>query len=137
MTLNAAASDGTVLASKSITIGNNNTWQRYPVSLLIDETLTTLDHLYLEFDVTAAQAAYYDNCQLELGPNATEYFDGSIPSNFGAIWAGTANESVSYLYVNKPFKIPRLAETLADWTPANSFWSLSTLVGLEYNNLTV
>lgn len=137
MTLNAAASDGTVLASKSITIGNNNTWQRYPVSLLIDETLTTLDHLYLEFDVTTAQTAYYDNCQLELGPNATEYFDGSLPSNFGAIWAGNANESVSYLYVNKPFKIPRLAETLADWTPANSFWRLSTLVGLEYNNLTV
>jgi hypothetical protein len=137
MKLVAAASDGTILASKSVPVGGSNSWQRYSVTLLIDEMLTTLDHLYLEIDVTASQTAYYDNFQLELGPNATEYFDGSLPSQFGAIWAGTAHESVSYLYLNKAFKVPRLAETLADWTPANSFWRLSTLAGLEYNNLTV
>jgi phage tail-like protein len=137
MTIYAAAADGTTLASKSVAIGNNNTWQRYSVSLLIDETLTTLDHLYVKFESSVSQTAYYDCVQVEKGPNATEYIDGNMPSNYGVVWAGTANESASYLYSDKTFKIPRLAETLVDWVPSNAFWTLSTLVGLEYNNLTV
>lgn len=137
MTLYAVASDGTILSSKSEVIGNNNTWQRYSVSLLIDETMTNLDYLYLEFDVSTSQTAYYDCVQLELGPNATEYIDGNMPSQYGVLWAGTANQSASYLYQNKAFKVPRLAETLVEWVPSNAFWTLSTLVGLEYTNLTV
>jgi hypothetical protein len=137
MTLYAASSDGTVLDSKALTIGNNNTWQRHLVSLLIDETMTTLDHLYLKFETSTSQTAYYDCIQVEIGPNATEYIDGSLPAGYGAVWAGTANQSATYLYPNKAFKIPRLAETLVEWVPANSFWTLSTLVSLEYTNLTV
>lgn len=137
MVLNAATSDGTILASKSATIGSNNTWQRYEVNLLIDESLTTLNHLYLTLSSSTAQTAYYDCVQVELGPNATEYIDGNMPSAYGTLWAGTANESATYLYTNKLFKVPRLAETLADWVPKNAFWTLSTLVGLEYTNLTV
>ena len=67
----------------------------------------------------------------------SDYFDGSLPELVGAIWQGTANASPSLYYPNKSTKILRLAQTLKDWTPMNSWWRLSTPAGLEYTNLDV
>ena len=80
---------------------------------------------------------YFDSVQFERGPFATDYFDGSLPSDFWAVWEGTANNSATHLYYNKPSKVPRLGKTLVDWMPPNTFWRLSTYAGLEYTNLTV
>lgn len=78
-----------------------------------------------------------DLIQFEKSQNATEYFDGSLPSEYGAVWEGTANSSYTHIYPNKPLKIPRLGKTLNDWVVPNTFWRLSTYAGVEYTNLTV
>jgi len=78
-----------------------------------------------------------DLVQFEKSHTATEYFDGSLPSEYGAVWEGTTNSSYTHLYPNKPLKIPRLGKTLNDWIVPNTFWRLSTYDGVEYTNLTV
>lgn len=69
--------------------------------------------------------------------SATDYFDGSLPEQYGAEWGGTANNSASYLYVNKPAKVVALGKAITDWIPMNAFWRVRTYAGVEYNNLTV
>lgn len=78
-----------------------------------------------------------DLVQFEKSQTATEYFDGSLPTEYGAVWEGTANSSYTHVYPNKPLKIPRLGKTLNDWVVPNTFWRLSTYGGVEYTNLTV
>jgi hypothetical protein len=78
-----------------------------------------------------------DLVQFERSQTATEYFDGSLPSEYGAVWEGTADSSYTHSYPNKPLKIPRLGKTLNDWIVPNTFWRLSTYDGVEYTNLTV
>jgi hypothetical protein len=78
-----------------------------------------------------------DLVQFEKSQTATEYFDGSLPTEYGAVWEGTANSSYTHSYPNKPLKIPRLGKTLNDWVVPNTFWRLSTYDGVEYTNLTV
>ena len=78
-----------------------------------------------------------DLVQFEKSQTATEYFDGSLPSDYGAVWEGTDHASYTHMYPNKPLKIPRLGKTLNDWIVPNTFWRLSTYDGVEYTNLTV
>ena len=85
----------------------------------------------------AAGTVYLDMIQFEDTSAPTDYFDGSMPSQFGAIWEGTANASNSYLYPSKPTKMTRLAHTLVDWVPMNTFWRILTPAGVEYTNLEV
>lgn len=67
----------------------------------------------------------------------TDYMDGSLPSSTGVVWSGTANNSPSYLYVNKDLKLLALAKTVTDWLPENVFWRVRTYDAVEYTNLTV
>ena len=78
-----------------------------------------------------------DLVQFEKSQTATEYFDGSLPSDYGAVWEDTSHASYTHMYPNKPLKIPRLGKTLNDWVVPNTFWRLSTYDGVEYTNLTV
>ena len=78
-----------------------------------------------------------DLVQFEKSQTATEYFDGSLPSDYGAVWEGTSHASYTHMYPNKPLKVPRLGKTLNDWIVPNTFWRLSTYDGVEYTNLTV
>lgn len=78
-----------------------------------------------------------DLVQFEKSQTATEYFDGSLPLDYGAVWEGTDHASYTHVYPNKPLKIPRLGKTLNDWIVPNTFWRLSTYDGVEYTNLTV
>jgi hypothetical protein len=67
----------------------------------------------------------------------SDYFDGSLPASYGAVWQGTAHQSNSLYYPGKANKIRRLAETLIDWLPMNLWWRVTTPAGLEYTNLDV
>ena len=117
-------------------LGTAVEWARYTATDLTDATLT--DAVTYEVVFSGGAGDFYLDCiQFQNGSAATEYFDGSMPSEFGVVWAGTADNSYSYEYPNKLFKIPRLAYTIEDWTPPNAFWRISTLAGLEYTNLTV
>ena len=94
---------------------------------------------YAKVKISFNHAGTYrvDLVQFEKSHTATEYFDGSLPSDYGAVWEGTDHASYTHMYPNKPLKIPRLGKTLNDWVVPNTFWRLSTYDGVEYTNLTV
>ena len=112
-------------------------WSRISVTDLIDAIGET-GVVFYSISINGDSGEYYIDClQFEKSTKASDYFDGSLPSNFGAVWGGSADNSYSHLYPNKPSKSPRLAKTLKDWIPQNTFWRLKTYAGLEYTNLTV
>ncbi len=101
-------------------------------------TDSSSDAVYALFKITGGVGTFYlDLLQFERSFVATEYFDGSMPSEYGNIWQGTADASYSLAYYNKPLKIPRLSETIMEWVPQNAFWRIKTLAGLEFTNPTV
>ena len=119
-------------------------WARYTTTIYINDIdipASPTGELYftvsIETEATANNYIWLDDVQLELTQKATDYFDGNLPAEYGAVWQGTENDSPSRLYANKDKKIPRLAKTLSDWVPQNAFWKIRTYEGLEYNNLTV
>ena len=111
------------------------TWMRDSISGLIPSD-STASYATLKFSGTAG-TLYLDMIQTEDTYEATDYFDGSMPEQFGAVWEGTPNASATLLYPSKLIKIPRLANTLNDWVPMNAWWRITTPAGEEYNNLTV
>lgn len=122
--------------SSDNSLGTLASWTHVSSTALTDVLDTALATYEVVF--SGGAGTYYLDCvQFERGVSATEYFDGSLPSQFGTVWEGTANNSVSDQYYNKSFKIPRLAYTLSDWTPPNAFWRITSAAGLEYTNLTV
>lgn len=112
-------------------------WSRISVTDLLDAIGET-DVEFYSVSINGDSGDYYIDCvQFEKATKASDYFDGSLPSNFGSVWEGDADNSYTHLYPNKPGKDPRLAKTLKDWIPQNTFWRLKTYDGLEYTNLTV
>ena len=101
-------------------------------------TDSSSDAAYAIFGISGSAGTFYiDLVQFEKSYVATEYFDGSMPSDYGNVWQGAANASYSLAYYGKPAKLPRLSETIKDWIPQNAFWRIQTLAGLEYTNPTV
>jgi phage tail-like protein len=102
-------------------------------------TDSTSDAAYakVSFYGTTAGSIFLDLIQFEQSQVTTDYFDGSLPSDFGAVWEGTDDASYSHLYPSKPKKIPRLGKTMNDWVPQNAFWRLRTYDGVEYTTTTV
>ena len=68
--------------------------------------------------------------QLESGYSATDYFDGSM-YNSGAEWASTANNSLSYLFINKEQRLSRLYTDLKYYLPNNTPYIVQSLSGIE------
>ena len=117
-------------------LGTVSNWSRFTATDLTDASLSTATTYEVVFSGTAG--TYYLDCiQFEKSPKATDYFDGSLPTDFGAVWEGTADNSFSHIYPNKPQKIQRLGKTLTDWLPSNTFWRLRTYGGVEYTTTTV
>jgi hypothetical protein len=130
-------SDGDIIdLADNYLLGTSVNWSQAEATVLTDVLQTDLATYEVVFS-GGAGTFYFDCVQFERGIAATEYFDGSLPSQFGTVWEGTANNSYSDQYYNKLFKIPRLAYTLSEWTPPNSFWRITSAAGLEYTNLTV
>ena len=129
--------DGDVVVTESLSTVNATTnWAQFSVTHLtdaLDDSIVTYE-LLLE---GTSGAFYFDCIQFEKGIKASDYFDGNIPSEFGAIWEGTADNSHSHLYPNKLSKISRLGKTMTDWVPMNSFWIIRSYAGVESTNLTV
>jgi phage tail-like protein len=137
VTFVARDSNGDVIESVDVyPLGTVSDWSRFTATDLIDSTLTDVATYEVVFSGDAGD--YYLDCiQFEKSPIASDYFDGSLPADFGAVWEGTDDNSYSHLYPNKPQKVDRLGKTLIDWMPMNAFWRLRTYDGVEYTNLTV
>jgi hypothetical protein len=125
-----------VVTEDAFNIGTTTNWSRFSTTHLIDALDAGVATYELVFEGNTG--TYYLDCiQFEKGTKASDYFDGSLPASFGVVWEGTADDSHSHLYPNKPTKVPRLGKTLIDWLPMNTFWRLRTYAGIEYTNLTV
>ena len=128
MTLTAKDSSSTTVVTQSTTV-NGAAWTRYTLSILIPagSAATTLT-----LNFSGGSGNFYIDCvQLEQSFKASEYFDGSLPDDYGVVWGGTAYNSISYRYPSRDQKIPRLAGTLKDWIPENTWWRIKTERGLE------
>ena len=119
------------------TVAAQPEWSRVSATDLI-EVQDELNVVSYDIVISGGAGTFYLDCaQFERGQIASDYFDGSLPSDFGAVWEGTANNSPTHLYYNKPSKIPRLGLTVNDWVPPNTFWRVISYAGVEYTNLTV
>jgi hypothetical protein len=110
-------------------------WERAYTSILIPPDSTAV-YAKARHEGTAG-TFYLDMVMAQDTYAPSDYFDGSMPELVGAIWEGTANASTSLYYPNKSTKILRLAQTLNDWMPMNSWWRITTPAELEYTNLDV
>jgi hypothetical protein len=117
-------------------LGTLNDWSHFSATDLTDGLNLTVVTYEVIFSGGAGDF-YLDSLMFEKNHKASEYFDGSLPSEYGAVWEGTEHNSFTHMYPNKPLKIPRLGKTLNDWIVPNTFWRLSTYDGVEYTNLTV
>lgn len=137
VSLVARNSGGTIVGTSSTSVlGTAANWSRFTSTILTDATLSTASTYEITF--SGGSGTFYLDCiQFEKSPTATDYFDGSLPTDFGAVWEGTENNSYSHLYPNKPQKVQRLGKTLVDWIPVNTFWRLRTYGGVEYTTTTV
>lgn len=114
------------------------TWMRnYVRGLMNFDTNPSYAKVRFEGTGNIGDVFFLDMIQAEFSFKPTDYFDGSLPEQVGAVWNGTANASSTSLYPRRAIKVLRLAQTLPNWTPINSWWRLSTAAGLEYTNLDV
>ena len=138
-------SDGNIIDNDPYTQATYADWTRIYGTDLTDATATTDTY---EIVFSGGAGTFYIDCvQFEntfrFNPTVTphfaptDYIDGSLPTSVGCVWSGTANNSPSYLYINKDLKVLALAQTLGDWLPENVFWRVRTYAAVEYNNLTV
>lgn len=116
--------------------GTVSDWSRFTATDLIDAVEENTVTYELVFS-GGAGTFYLDSIQFEKGVAPTDYFDGSLPSDFGAVWEGSDHNSYTRLYVGKPFKVLRLGKSIDTYMPPNTFWRILTYEGLEYTNLTV
>jgi hypothetical protein len=133
---------GEVEGTEEVTLSTE--WARYTTTIYvndIDIPVSPTGELYfrvnIETDADSGSEVWLDDVQLELTQKATDFFDGNLPADYGAVWQGTENDSPTRLYTNKTKKIPRLYKTLNDWVPQNAFWRVRSYDGLEATNLTV
>lgn len=130
-------SNGDVVEDEDVyPLGTIDEWSKFTATDLVDATLSTVVTYEVVFSGESGDF-YLDCLQFEKSPIASDYFDGSLPSDFGTVWEGTADNSYSHLYPNKPQKVDRLSKTLIDWVPMNCFWRVRSYDGVEYTNLTV
>ena len=128
--------EDTLLETYETEVAITESFSRATFTALTDSG-STVSYAKIKIAFNDAGTYYIDLVQFEKSHVATEYSDGSLPSEYGAVWEGTAHASYSHLYPNKPLKVPRLGKTINDWVVPNTFWRLSTYDGVEYTNLTV
>jgi hypothetical protein len=129
--------NGDVISTEDLfNITATNDWAQFSITHLTDIFDTAVATYELMFEGSTG-TVYLDCIQFEKAIKAADYFDGNLPTDFGAIWEGTANNSYTHLYTNKLQKVSRLAKTMKDWIPMDAFWVIRSYAGVEFTNLTV
>lgn len=135
LTLNLTDEDTRQVITETITL--TNTWQRYSITTFVpslNQSLIATPFSSLVFLYTAATSAVmqFDAAQLEASYRPTDYFDGSMSAR-GAMWddATSPNNSKSYMYPYKDVKELRLQQSITDFLPMNTPYSVSYAVADE------
>jgi hypothetical protein len=69
---------------------------------------------------TTGNTVYFDRAMVEDSFIATDYFDGNLPAQYGAVWESLPNASTSHLYPNLAVKVTRLRQELEKYLPMNT-----------------
>ena len=129
--------NGDVISTEDLfAIDATTDWAQFSITHLTDIFDATVATYELMFEGDTG-TIYLDCIQFEKAIKASDYFDGNLPTDFGAIWEGTENNSYTHLYTNKLQKVSRLAKTMKDWIPMDAFWVIRSYAGVEFTNLTV
>ena len=130
-------SEGDIVETEDLfNIDATTDWAQFTITHLTDALDATVVTYELVFEGSDGEF-YLDCIQFERALRASDYFDGNLPSEFGAVWEGDEDDSYSHLYPNKLLKISRLSKTMNDWVPMNAFWIIRSYAGVEATNLTV
>lgn len=127
--------DGNVVDLDVYDAGSASTWSRFTATDIVGSKDTSVTYT-LQFS-GGAGTFYLDDVQFEKGIQATEYFDGNLPSTFGAVWQGATNNSASSIYYGKSLKMSRLNSTIDSWLPPSLFWRITSYAGIEAVNAIV
>jgi hypothetical protein len=136
MTLSASDDDSSNVVNAETTMALTSDWKRYAVSLYIPEDLSETGNITLALTIAGTLSSssinvFADAAQVELGFNATDYFDGSLPEGSGVFWSGTAHASYSYFYQSRTIKMARLVDSLSQWVPMGTQWRIRSFKGEE------
>jgi hypothetical protein len=107
----------TQVATTPVTL--TNSWSRYQTTVYVPSNYSGATLTAQVVGTGTSGSVAFDAAQLERAYSATDYFDGSM-TIAGALWTGTANASVSYLYPNKGSRINRLQIELANYLAMNT-----------------
>jgi hypothetical protein len=136
MTLSASDDDSSNVVNAETTMALTSDWKRYAVSLYIPEDLSETGNITLALTIAGTLSSssinvFADAAQVELGFNATDYFDGSLPEGSGVFWSGTEHASYSYFYQSRTIKMARLVDSLSQWVPMGTQWRIRSFKGEE------
>lgn len=134
ITLGVTDETGSEAESAVETISLTTDWKRYYTTLYIPIDFSPQDTITMTALVSgtlSGQTVTLDNAQVERGYAPSEYFDGSMPADYGVVWSGTAHASKSFYYTDKNIKIPRLLLTLNEWVPRHIPYRIRSYAGLE------
>ena len=130
--LDASEVVGTTTKTATLT----SIWTRPSVSTFIPASAGNV-----EIEVTievedSGEIIYFDCAQVEMSPTATDYIDGSMPTDYSTGWGGTAHESTSHQYPNKEVRLARLTSEVEKFLPLNTAYRILTLDGVEVAKIT-
>lgn len=133
-----AVTSGTLSTSVSVTetLTILDSWTRVQIRSYIPA-----DFLTAETSLTASISGDFsddiliDAVQLEANYSATDYFDGNYGTERDSIWAGTVDDSTSYLYSNKIVNVSRLASEIEKYIPFNTPWFIRSYSGTESSGI--
>ena len=109
-------------------------WKRFYTTLYVPIDFSPQDTITMTASVSGTltgQTVTLDNAQVERGYQPSEYFDGSMPADYGVVWSDTAHASKSFYYTDKNIKIPRLLQTLDNWIPRHIPYRIRSYSGVE------
>jgi hypothetical protein len=125
------ASTSAVVVTRAVSVEVTTTWTRFSVNLYIPASSPEVVMQVGITGSTTGETVFLEAAQLEKTFTATDYFDGSLPSDSGALWAGTANDSISYYYPQKRAKMQRVLADIEDYLPLGTPYSIYSYAGLE------
>jgi hypothetical protein len=129
-------STSAVVATQTTTATLTNIWTRPSVTIFVPASATNIE---IKAEVLAAGAGKvlnFDCAQVESNLEATDYIDGSMPTDYSTGWSGTAHASTSHQYVNKEVRLARLTSEIEKYLPATVSYRVVTDDGVEVAKIT-
>jgi hypothetical protein len=129
-------STNTPVATETLTKTLTDRWTRPSVSIFVPSSSLNIEILVSIEVEDSGEIIHFDCAQVEAALEATDYIDGSMPSNYSTGWAGTPHESISHQYANKEVRIARLTSEIEKYLPATVSYRVITADGVEVAKIT-